>query len=171
MCISKARPSESFMTGLAADSLFADDYGAGAEYGKEMHAKYEKVEWISEAEARDAFDQTFVKPEGFSELWRERSYEIFADGSWESGQFDRVVFTGEGEDRKATLLDFKTNAMRQGETVEAYETRLRETYAQQMAAYRRAVHMLTGMPIANVSAKLLLTRTRSIVDVYGFVKQ
>jgi ATP-dependent exoDNAse (exonuclease V) beta subunit len=82
-----------------------------------------------------------------------------------------VVFTGEGADRKATILDFKTNAMRQGETVEAYETRLREAYTPQMEAYRRAVHMLTGIPIANVSAKLLLTRSRSIVDVYGFVKQ
>ncbi|MBR3923241.1 MAG: hypothetical protein IKJ45_09010, partial [Kiritimatiellae bacterium] len=166
MCISKARPSESFMSGLAADRLFADDYGAGAEYGKEMHAKYEKIEWIPEDEAKDPFDRAFVKPDGFSELWRERSYEIFADGSWESGQFDRVVFTGEGADRKAVILDFKTNAMRQGEDVSAYEDRLRETYAPQMAAYRRSVHMLTGLPLADVSAKLLLTRTRSIVDVY-----
>ena len=171
MCISKARPSESFMTGLAADRLFADDYGSGAEYGKEMHAKYEKIEWVPEAEVKDSFDRAFVKPEGFSELWRERAYEIFADGSWESGQFDRVVFTGEGADRKAVIFDFKTNAMRQGETVGAYETRLREAYAPQMAAYRRAVHMLAGIPLADVSAKLLLTRTRSIVDVYGFVKQ
>ena len=171
MCISKARPSESFMTGLAVDRLFADDYGSGAEYGKEMHAKYEKIEWVPEAEVKDSFDRAFVKPEGFSELWRERAYEIFADGSWESGQFDRVVFMGEGADRKAVIFDFKTNAMRQGETVGAYETRLREAYAPQMAAYRRAVHMLTGIPLADVSAKLLLTRTRSIVDVYGFVKQ
>ncbi|MBQ3097671.1 MAG: hypothetical protein IJC66_05890, partial [Kiritimatiellae bacterium] len=171
MCISKARPSESFMTGLAADRLFADDYGAGAEYGKEMHAKYEKIEWIPEAEAKDTFDRVFVKPEGFSELWRERSYEIFADGSWESGQFDRVVFTCEGADRKAVILDFKTNAMRQGETVDAYETRLREAYTPQMSAYRRAVHMLTGIPLSGVSAKLLLTRTRGIVDVYGFTKR
>ena len=154
------------MTGLAADRLFADDYGASAEYGKEMHAKYEKIEWIPEAEVKDSFDRVFVKPDGFSELWRERSYEIFADGSWESGQFDRVVFTGEVADRKAVILDFKTNAMRQGEDVSAYEDRLLETYAPQMAAYRRAVHMLTGLPLADVSAKLLLTRTRSIVDVY-----
>ena len=130
-----------------------------------MHAKYEKIEWIPEAEAKDAFDRAFVAPDGFSELWRERPYEIFADGSWESGQFDRVVFSGEGADRKALILDFKTNAMRKGETVAAYETRLRETYAPQMAAYRRAVHLLTGIPPENVAAKLLLTRTRGVVDV------
>ena len=165
VCFSKARPSESFMTGLAADRLFADDYGAGAEYGKKMHAEYEGIEWIPEAEAKNSFDREFVKPDGFSELWRERSYEIFTDGSWESGQFDRVVFTGKGADRKAVILDFKTNALRQGETISAYETRLRETYASQMGAYRKAVHVLTGLPLAAVAARLLLTRTRSIVDM------
>jgi hypothetical protein len=161
----KARPSESFITGLAADSLFADDCGAGAEYGKEMHAKYEKVEWLDAAGAEDAFDLAFVKPDGCSELWRERSYELFADGAWESGQFDRVVFTGEGAQRRAMIYDFKTNAMREGETQSAYEDRLRESYMPQMAAYRRAVHMLAGIPPERISAHLLLTRTRSVVGV------
>ena len=163
--VAKARPSESFITGMAADVLFSDGYGAGAEYGMEVHAKYEEVEWISEADAEDAIDRMFVKPDGLVELWRERPYEIFADGSWESGQFDRVVFTDEGCGRKVVILDFKTNAMRSGETVDAYERRLREAYVPQMAAYRRAVHILTGIPLADVSAKLLLMRTRSVVDV------
>lgn len=162
--VAKARPSESFASGLAADSLFADDYGAGAEYGKEMHAQYEKVEWIDASEAKDAFDLAFAKPDGSPELWRERAYEIFADGAWESGQFDRVVFSGEGAGRRAAVYDFKTNAMHSGETPDEYARRLRETYAPQMSAYRSAVHMLSGIPPERISAHLLLVRTRSVVE-------
>ena len=163
--IAKARPSESYITGLAADSLFTDDYGSGAEYGREMHAKYEKVSWIAADDAKDDFDRVFVKPENFVELWRERAYELFADGAWESGQFDRVVFSGEGAERKAEIFDFKTNAPRSGEPPEEFATRMRETYLPQMSAYRRAVHMITGIPSERVSARLLLTRTRTVVEV------
>ena len=161
----KARPSESFAAGLAADGLFADGFGAGAEYGKEMHAKFERIEWIAAEDAKDGFDRAFVKPDGSPELWRERAYEIFADGAWESGQFDRVVFSGEGDGRKAEIYDFKTNAIRSGETPDAYARRLRETYMPQMAAYRRAVHVLSGIPQERISAHLLLVRTRSAVEV------
>ena len=161
----KNRPSESFISGLRADSLFADDYGAGAEYGREMHAKYEDIEWLDATEANDAFEHAFVKPDGCSELWRERSYELFVDGAWESGQFDRVVFTGEGASRKAVIYDFKTGSMRDGETRSAYEDRLRESYRPQMAAYRRAVHILAGIPQERISAYLLLARTRSVVSM------
>ena len=149
------------MTGLAAERLFDDEFAAGAEYGRGMHAMYENIEWIPAGEAKDAFDHAFVKPEGFSELWRERPYEIFADGAWESGQFDRVVFTGSGEDRRAEIYDFKTNAMRRGETVGAYEARMRETYRSQMSSYRRAVGMLAGIPPERISAKLLLSRSQT----------
>ena len=142
-----------------------DDYGAGAEYGKEMHAKYEKVSWIAADDAEDAFDRVFVKPDGCIELWRERSYELFVDGAWESGQFDRVVFSGEGMGRKAEIFDFKTNAKRSGESVEDYEARMRETYLPQMSAYRRAVHLLSNIPVERISAHLLLTRTRTVVAV------
>ena len=163
--VAKSRPSESFAAALSADSLFADDCGAGAEYGKEMHARYEKVEWIAAGVASDAFDLAFVKPADFSELWRERSYELFADGSWESGQLDRVVFSGEGSDRRAAIFDFKTNAMLSGESADSYVERMRNSYRPQMEAYRRAVQMLSGIPAERISANLLLTRTRSVVEV------
>ena len=163
--VAKARPSESFMTGLAADSLFDDEFGAGAEYGREVHAKYEKIEWMPAADAKDGFDRAFVKPDGCTGLWRERPYEIFADGAWESGQFDRVVFAGEGAGRTAAIFDFKTNAMRAGESPEAYAMRMRETYMPQMAAYKRAVRILSGIPADRISASLLLVRTRSVLEM------
>jgi ATP-dependent helicase/nuclease subunit A len=161
--IVKARPSESYITGLSADCLFMEDYGAAAEYGKEIHAKYEKIDWIKEDDAKDAFDRVFVRPNACTELWRERQYELFVDGAWESGQFDRVMFSVEEGNRKADIFDFKTNAMRPGESVEDYEERMHETYMTQMAAYRRAVHMLAKIPLERISTHLLLTRTRSIV--------
>ena len=117
------------------------------------------------ADAKDGFDRAFVKPDGCTGLWRERPYEIFADGAWESGQFDRVVFAGEGADRTAAIFDFKTNAMRAGESPEAYAMRMREMYMPQMSAYKRAVRILSGIPADRISASLLLVRTRSVLEM------
>ena len=84
------------------------------------------------------------------------SYELLVGGKWESGQFDRVVFRGEGDARRATVYDFKTNRMRPKETPEEFEMRMQETYAGQLAAYRTAVSVLAGIPPERVAARLLL---------------
>ena len=97
-------------------------------------------------------------------LWRERSYELLADGKWESGQFDRVVFRGEGAARSATVYDFKTNAKRRGEGDAEFVERMRAAYAGQMAAYRAAVASLAGIPPGRVKAVLLLASTGGRVD-------
>ena len=66
---------------------------------------------------------------------------------------------------KAVIYDFKTNAVRPAETEDAYAARLCETYRAQMTAYRKAVHVLAGIPPESISAKLLLTRTRAVREV------
>ena len=129
------------------------------EKGVAAHADFEKVEWI--AEPKDDFERALAKPDGLTALWREKPFEVFADGAWVSGRFDRVVFA----DGRATILDFKTNAIRRGESVADFEARMRETYAGQMRAYHAAVCALTGLMPDKVSAKLLLTSTRRVVDV------
>ena len=169
----KARPSESFYTGLRGDRLFAEDFGAAAKRGVEAHAAYQRLAWATEAELAqlpEAFRVAFVRPSPEATVWRERSYEIFADGRWESGQFDRVVFAGAGTGRTATIYDFKTNALRTGETPTAFAARLQAAYRGQMAAYRAAVAHLTGLPLDRIRAVLLLTATGQAVGCDGHLQ-
>ena len=99
-----------------------------------------------------------------TESWS-RSFEIVSGGRWTSGQFDRVVFTGEGEGRKAAIYDFKTNRKRRDESDADFAQRMREAYSGQMAAYREAVRSLTGIPSKDISSTLLLVETGMAVDV------
>jgi len=165
--VARRMPSLNFHSGMSAGSLFAADGGRAVAMrrGTEVHAEFERIEWLDPAQAKTDLERALVKPADAVELWRERSYELFRDGVWESGQFDRVVFTGTGEARCATVYDFKTNALRAGETAEAFAARMRETYAPQMAAYRAAVAALTGIASANVRCVLLLVATSAAVSV------
>ena len=99
------------------------------------------------------------------DLWRERAFEQLAGSEWISGTFDRVVFRGEGDARRAEIYDWKTNRLRPGETPDAFAARMAETYAGQMRAYRAAVARLAGLPADRVSSTLLLTATRAAVPV------
>ena len=160
--VRKSRPSESYYAGLRGDVLFGDDFGKAAERGSEVHAGYERIEWADEAqtaELPEAFRPAFVKPSADATVWRERGYECLRDGCWESGQFDRVVFTGQGSAREATIYDFKTNAVRSGESRAKFADRMRETYAGQMMSYRRALSHLTGIPEDRIKTVLLLDAT------------
>ena len=153
---------------VMADSLFDSDFGAAAKKGIDVHAAYQRIEWADDSMAASlpaAFREAFVKPSPEATVWRERSYERFADGRWETGQFDRVVFTGAGDSRSAVIYDFKTSAKRESESSEAFAGRMRETYASQMKDYRKALAALTGIPHSRITAKLLLASTGASVLV------
>ena len=169
--VARRMPSLNFHSGMSAGSLFALDGGRAAamKRGTEIHAVYERIEWIDPAEAKTDIERALVKPEGVVDLWRERSYELFREGVWESGQFDRVVFTGEGTERRATIYDFKTNEPRTDETADAFAARMRATYSGQMSSYRHAIHELTGIPLDRITPVLLLLATGRVVklDVIG----
>ena len=135
------------------------------DHGTAVHAEYEKLEFLPADRATNALERALTKPEGFVALWRERAFEVLADGEWTSGRFDRVVFTEVAGRRKATVYDFKTNARLRGESEADFSRRLAETYAGQMSAYRRAVVALTGLAPADVSSVLLLTSTGAAVPV------
>ena len=166
--VAKSRPSESFYAGLTGDRLFADDFGAAARRGVEIHERYRQVEWATDAELAAlpaGFREAFARPSDAATVWRERSYELFADGAWETGQFDRVVFDGEGDARTATIYDFKTNAKGRDESDGAFAERLRKEYAAQIVAYRKALSRLTGIPSERIAAKLLAEATGQAVQV------
>ena len=138
-------------------------FGEAARRGVELHARYEKVAWLDPKDARSDLERALVKPEGAVALWRERSYELLVEGVWQSGQFDRVVFTERDGVRRAILSDFKTNRRRAGETPEAFAARMRETYAGQMGTYRTALSALTKIPPERIVLQLLLVETGSVV--------
>ena len=159
--VARRLPSQAFQSGESAANLFAgaNRRKAAVERGVAVHADFERIAWI--AEPKDDFERALAKPEGLTALWREKAFEVFADGVWVSGRFDRVVFAG----GRATVIDFKTNALRRGEGAADFEARMRETYAGQMRTYRAAVSALTGLSPEKVSARLLLTASRSVVDM------
>lgn len=139
-------------------SYFEPSALSAAEKGTEAHAEYAKIEW-----ANDRKWEAFVKPSADARVWRERDYELFENGVWESGRFDRVVITGSGAERRATIYDFKTNAKGAEESAEEFRTRIKETYLKQMEAYRHALSALTGIPPEMIAVKLLLEATGEMV--------
>ena len=159
--IARRLPSLSFHSGQSAGSLFA---GAGArkaaiEKGVTAHARYEQIEFLPVAQATTDLERALVKPADFVTLWRERAFEVLADGVWTSGRFDRVVFAA----GRATIYDFKTNARQRGESEADFAVRMVETYAGQMSAYRKSLASLTGISAADISTVLLLESTQSAV--------
>ncbi len=156
---------------------FGESFGEGARRGTEEHAAFAAIKWVDLDAPKDerektilkwggAWREAFVKTPGATD-WRERSYELFDKerGVWQTGTFDRVVFHVKDGVRTADIYDFKTNRLRGSEAVEAFERRMRETYASQMAAYRSAISRLCGIQPENISSTLLLTATGTAVKV------
>ena len=161
--VKRRLPSKGFHDGQSAGELFAS---AGArktaiERGIAAHERYERIEWIDAADAKTDFEKALVKPADFVALWRELRFEVFVDGVWTSGCFDRVVLAG----GRAVIYDFKTNAKAARESEAEFVRRMAETYAGQMQSYRRALMALTGLPEEKVSAVLLLSATGAALAV------
>ncbi len=134
--IARRLPSLSFASGVSAGSLFASAEGRAAARlrGTAAHAAAAQVE----------FSATLPKPEGFVDLWCEKAFEVFADGEWVSGRFDRVTFfRNTAGELCAEVIDFKTSLKNP------------ERYDGQLAAYRRAVTALTGIPPERVTSRLV----------------
>ena len=128
-------PSLQFQPGMSAGLLFTGNEGrrAAMDRGTALHAEMEQVE----------FSDALPKPEGFVELWRERAFEVFADGEWISGRFDRVTFFETSAGLSAEIIDFKSSLAHP------------ERYDAQLAAYRRAVAALTGIPAERITSRLV----------------
>ena len=152
-----------------AASLFGDESTA-AEKGTAAHAEFAAMEWIDPSAPKNELERgilatawrtAFIRPSEAATLWRERSYERFADGVWETGRFDRVVFADGG----AVVYDFKTNAKNPRESDADFARRMSETYAGQMEAYRISLAALTNLPVESIRTVLLIQETGAAVEV------
>ena len=159
--IARRLPSKGFCDGQSAGELFAPAGArkAAIERGIAAHAAYERIEWIEPSAAKTDFERALTKPADFVALWRERPFEVLADGVWTSGRFDRVVFAG----GKAVIYDFKTNARGPKESEGDFARRMAETYAGQMRSYRKALMALTGLSSDRIESVLLLAATGAAV--------
>ncbi len=181
--LARKTPSQSHEEGeWSAGAIFKESYGEAAAKGTEIHALFEKTDWLSSDDftqpegieqsvidltEQSSFRDALVKPtdEEAVELWREKSFEIVTESGWISGQLDRVVFTKKGDETMAHIYDYKSNKLRKNESESDFEARMTETYKSQMAAYISAVSSLTSIPKANIDATLLLLATRSAVRI------
>lgn len=115
--------------------------------------------------------ETYLRPEGLgfasnlareiSEpgvqwmVWRERGFAIRDGNHILNGNIDRVVLYCRGDKfLAADVLDFKTDNV-PADNQPAIEERVLH-YQPQLAAYRRALSRLTGLPLEKIKSRLLL---------------
>ena len=164
----KVRPSEHHFSGLTGDHLFHDPSATARQHGVEIHSQFEAIEWATPtqlAQLPEAFRPIFTPPTSDATVWRERAYELFSEGKWETGCFDRVVFAGKGAHRTACIYDFKTNSLREGETKDAFARRMAQTYGSQMTTYHHALSRLTGLGMEQITTTLVLVSTSTCLTL------
>ena len=88
--------------------LFGEGGANAIRRGIEFHEWLQSVEWADDetlAKLPPDFREAFVRPSPEATVWRERRYELFADGKWETGQFDRVVLDSTLGQPRATIFE------------------------------------------------------------------
>ena len=138
--------------------------------GTEVHQALALITWLDQAVP--AFDplspeaeklvRDFLKSETATHLytrptqphtlWREQAFDVFVEGRWISGTFDRVVIYPD----RAGIFDYKTDAGEIG-----------ESYREQMNLYRKSLAALVGLPVDKISATLIFTKSARAVEGCG----
>jgi ATP-dependent exoDNAse (exonuclease V) beta subunit len=179
-------PSDARAGTVTARALLTGGRDA-ATFGSEVHALLASVEWATEdaltdwkrrtlaagvsPEALEAAESCLRAPEHAvvfrpppdsgqtADVWRERTFEIVFDGAWLTGTCDRVVVlrNADGRPTRARVYDFKTDAVSPDP---ASWNAVAVRHAGQMQAYRRAVAVLTGLPLEAVDASVVLIHAR-----------
>ena len=141
--LARRLPSLSFATGVSAGSLFASA-------GRRDTARRRGVA-AHRAAAGVEFSAALPRPDRLVALWREKPFEVYANGEWTSGRFDRVTFfRDENDELCAEVVDFKSSLEHP------------ERHDRQLAEYRLAVAALAGIPPSRVTSRLV-----AISDVVG----
>ena len=176
----KTCPSDKAVDSVGVVDLIEANLGMGRELGTQVHELFEKIQWWdreetidewfaknspkSSAKAREVFCRAmsnpeikdlFISPLNNSEVWTEYSFVLEQEGEMIQGTFDRVVlhFLENGELERADIIDFKTDRL----SVGGNEDELVKRHRGQLESYRRALHCLTGLPIAKIKMTLLFT--------------
>lgn len=180
--IRRATPSTLPHEGICAASLFDVHDSVAAERGTAIHELLSQIEWLDNTPEQailyaacqelgvdvvspSPFREALTRPTEGATVWRERSFEMLQDDLWTSGTIDRVVFWEQHGMQYAIIYDYKSNRKRQNEDPQTFTSRMRESYAPQLAAYRQAIASLSGLPDCRITTRLLLTETLDCIEV------
>ncbi|MFM1851712.1 MAG: hypothetical protein RIS54_1396 [Verrucomicrobiota bacterium] len=168
------RPSDEREGSWMAARLLAPGQGGRADFGRAVHRWFATIEWADSsvpdwtaAGEPGAVVQACLDAPGLAQvwtrrpnadLWRERTFEAVVDGQWVTGVFDRVIVERDGQGRalRAEVFDFKTD-----DDVDGALAR----HGRQLAYYRAAAARLLGLAAESVNCYLVMTKTRSCVEV------
>lgn len=149
-------------------------------FGSEVHDAFEQIEWLrtdsldllskNSSEANEALtacfenpeiNTLFTKPETQTTVWNERAFSYVEGDQFYNGIFDRVVLHHDatGATVRAEIIDYKTDRIHTGNTVEQASERHRP----QLEAYRKALSKTIGIDEGNIELKLLFTDVPSVV--------
>lgn len=105
----------------------------------------------------------FTKPKTASVVWRERAFSYVEGDQFTNGIFDRVVIHSDesGAITRAEIIDFKTDRIHSGNTIE----QATEHHRPQLETYRNALAKIVGIDVAAIELKLLFTDVPQLVQL------
>lgn len=167
------RPSSPKSSAIQASHLLNTQSDA-AEFGTRMHDAFEQIEWLvdsseplpdilADALATPEIRALFTKPSGKIELWREKAFSYVDGRQFYNGVFDRVHLEKDdaGQYTKATIIDFKTDRIHEGNTLEAAT----EKHRPQLEAYRHALSKIAQIPPDQIQLVLVFTDANKRVQL------
>lgn len=148
--------------------------GSGRRIGKEVHALFEKIEWLESGKvssmpytAAGKIVEDSLKVEAIhkvfencgAELYLEQAFELISQGRWMSGVVDRMHVHREGDRiTKIEVIDFKTDGVKSAEE-------LVTNYAGQMMDYQEALAAVFEVELSLVKCRLISTHLGEVIEV------
>lgn len=171
----RKRVSPSHLDSVLPDAAIPAD-GDGVRFGNEVHALFEKIEWMdslpgwvenpqsaAQRVVAAALLQPSVRalfsPQTGVEVYTEQRLEAVEDNQWISASVDRLLVYNGG----AHIIDFKTNKADPDD-----RSWLKVHYAPQMRAYRRLVAAALKLDIDNVKVSLISVPKNGLAEVLPY---
>lgn len=167
-------------TETVPDRLRATDSHFATDFGTDVHACFEQIEWLEEGQsatfctanekAEKAVRAALAKPEiaavfrshHGAEVYNEQDVDAIADLDgqevWVSGIIDRLVLEYDADGKKpvrAAIYDYKTNRITDGNTMEQHDAKLKKHYLPQMRSYCSLITKMFTLPPGAVTATLI----------------
>jgi len=184
-----SRPSSGKSTRLKA-SVFLDSQANAAEFGTQVHDAFEQIAWLDDHAGeglsldpsagqteygrginpllRDCFANAEIKalftlPRDPVKLWREKAFSYVEGDQFINGIFDRVHLRkdAEGTITYAEIIDFKSDRIHEGNTVE----QAAEKHRPQLEAYAKALSKITGLASHSIQLKLIFTDLPELIKL------
>lgn len=171
-----ARPSSGKAFKQNAGKAF-DLKEQASDFGTQVHDAFEQIEWLLPqsplpgdenvaATLTSCFEDPdirayFTRPETPATIWLERAFTYVQGDQFHNGVFDRVVLHQDqnGKTLRAEIIDFKTDRIHSGNTIE----QATESHRPQLEAYRTALSKIIDLDARAIELKLLFTSIPKLV--------